>query len=353
MKKVSIPLKGKKVQPVVLEPAKEATETVSVSLVTQGKTKFFTMTMHIKVLAECATVDTRAKSPVDGFQRRLDKRRAEDIADYVDAGNSIPTSIVLSAQPAANLKYVSANRSITFTRTPASFLILDGQHRVFGFSKVKTATKVRVPVVVYDGLTRAEECRLFIDINTKQRPVPNALLLDIKRLADRETDEDSLLRDVFDRFASEAASPLFGHMSVAESKVGTISRVTFNSALKAIVSVFEDKNVDGVYVPLSAYVSAWKAILRRLSNTPRSSNDASDHLLNATVFKAVFLLFADVAERVDARGGDLSIENFEAAMAALGSAKVLKLFDAHGGKTRELYEALKTELTKGFKVRSK
>lgn len=325
--------------------ANENTTTVSVSRITQGKTKFFTMTMSIEVLAECATVETRAKNPIEGFQRHLDERRAEDIARYVDAGNSIPTSIVLSAQPAANLKYTSVNRSITFTRTPASFLILDGQHRVFGFAKVTIAKKVRVPVVVYDGLTLAEECRLFIDINTKQRPVPNALLLDIKRLAERETDEESLLRDVFDRFATDVSSPLFGCMSAAESKSGTLSRVTFNSALKAIVNVFEDKRVDGVYNPLSAYLTAWKGILRR--------DDASELLVNATVFRAIMLLFTDVAQRVDARGGDLSVENFENAMVPLATAKLTKLLTSPGAKKSELHDALKVELTKGFKVRSK
>ncbi len=42
------------------------------------------------------------------------------------------------------------------------------------FSKART--KLRVPVVVYNGLTKQQESKLFIDINTKQRPVPNELL---------------------------------------------------------------------------------------------------------------------------------------------------------------------------------
>jgi DGQHR domain-containing protein len=333
------PKKGKKRS---VDAATPETETVAITLVTQGKTKFYTATMDIKVLAECATVDTRADNPVEGFQRQLDERRAKEIAAYIDAGNSIPTAIVLSAQPAANLQYSSRNRSITFDRTPTSFLILDGQHRVFGFSKVKIATKVRVPVVIYEGLTLAEECRLFVDINTKQRPVPNALLLDIKRLAERETDEEGLFRDVFDRFANDASSPLFGRMSSAESKIGSLSRVTFNSSLRAIIGFFEDKTVDGVYLPLSAYLTAWKAILGR--------KDGGEQLLNATVFKAVFLLFADVADRVLVRGVEFTVENFESAMVALEPAKVLKLLTAHGGKSRELHETLKAQLTKNFKV---
>ena len=34
---------------------------------------------------------------------------------------------------------------------PEAFLILDGQHRVYGFSLAKTS--LRVPVVIYNNLT--------------------------------------------------------------------------------------------------------------------------------------------------------------------------------------------------------
>ena len=59
---------------------------------------------------------------------------------------------------------------------------------------------MRVPVVVYNGLSRTDETRLFIDINTKQRPVPPQLLLDIKRLAEIEDSSEITLREIFDRF---------------------------------------------------------------------------------------------------------------------------------------------------------
>jgi hypothetical protein len=61
-------------------------ETVSytASLVTQGKYRFYTLAMPSDVLAENCTVDRRAESPLEGFQRLLDDRRAQEIADYID-----------------------------------------------------------------------------------------------------------------------------------------------------------------------------------------------------------------------------------------------------------------------------
>lgn len=100
----------------------------------------------------------------------MDDKRAHQIAEYIDTGlGTIPSSIVLSAQPEAKLKIVGGGKTLEFQKTQKAFLILDGQHRVYGFSFAKTA--LRVPGVIYNGLSRRDESRLFIDINTKQRPV--------------------------------------------------------------------------------------------------------------------------------------------------------------------------------------
>jgi DGQHR domain-containing protein len=192
------------------------------SLITQGRHRFYTLSMPSEVLAETCVVDYRHEDPEKGFQRRLDERRAKEIAQYIDSGlGTIPTSIVLSAQPEAQLEYRRKTRTLRFKKVRRAFLILDGQHRVFGFRKA--TTDLRVPVVIYNKLTRAEECGLFIDINTKQRPVPNELLLDIKRMAETEKDEEALLRDVFDKFATEPNSPLLGLLSPSERQRGKIS----------------------------------------------------------------------------------------------------------------------------------
>ena len=209
-------------------------------LITQGAHRFFTLTLPSDLLAETCVVDTREGNPIDGFQRVLDEKRAQDIADYIDNGfGTIPCSIVLSAQPKAQLHYTSENQTINFKRVPGAFLILDGQHRVFGFHLAKA--KLRVPVVIYNNLKKSEEARLFIDINTKQRPVPNELLLDIKRLAETETEVESLSRDVFDLFSEKEDSPLRGLMSPSSRSRGKLSRVTFNTALKPILDVRRER----------------------------------------------------------------------------------------------------------------
>lgn len=285
--------------------AETETETYSASLVTQGKHRFFTLTMRSDVLAKTCTVDTRVDNPMTGFQRKLDAKRAEEIARYIDEGGTIPSSIVLSAQPEAEFQYTRSRRSVTFRLLPKSFLILDGQHRVYGFAKANSA--LRVPVVIYNNLSRTDECRLFIDINTKQRPVPNELLLDIKRLAETETNEESVLRDVFDMFNSEPDSPLLGKLSGAEKARGKISRVTFNSAMKNVWDALEDSDTREAYATVAAYLSVWIAHL--------NERGLADKIVVPSLFKAIILLFPDVAQRVaDRHGRDFSRQNFQAAM---------------------------------------
>ena len=266
----------------------------SSSLIQQGEKQFYSVTMPTNVLANCCFVTSRSENPHDGFQRVLDKKRAQDIANYIDSGEgTIPGSIILSAQPEAKLNVLVRGKTIEFTFTPKAFLVLDGQHRVFGFSLAETA--LRVPVVIYSGLSHVEEARLFIDINTKQRQVPNELLLDIKQLAQRENDRDILLRETFDLFANESSSTLVGLMAPSTRQSNKISRVTFNLAMKSALSVFNSPASENVYQITNAYLAAFSDVLGKLG--------LSGRLTSPTVFRAIMDTFPEVARISAAQHG--------------------------------------------------
>lgn len=311
-------------------------------LLTQGRHRFYTLAMPSEVLARTTFVDRRQENPIDGFQRLLDRKRAEDIKKYIDSDfGTIPSSIILSAQPEAELEYTRKTRTIKFRNIPRAFLIIDGQHRVFGFHL--STTTLRVPVVIYNNLTRAEEATLFIDINTKQRPVPPELLLDIKRMAETETDVEALLRDVFDLFDKNERSPLFGMLSPSERRAGKISRVTFNAALKAILETFEESDAAYVYGVLSAYLHACMAGLR--------AYNAEESIANPTLFKALILLFPNVAERVaDRHGSDFSTEHFGDVLANFFRRVKKSDLKRPGASHKNLYEKLRAALSSGFTI---
>jgi len=293
------------------------------------------------VLTETCFVSHRDENPIEGFQRHLDKARAKNIADYIDSGHgTIPTSIILSAQPEAELKYVGKGKTIEFAKTPKAFLILDGQHRVYGFTMAKTAV-LRVPVVIYNNLSRKDESRLFIDINTKQRPVPNELLLDIKKLAEYENDSEQVLGALFDLFQEDPQSPLLGLMSPAAKTAGKISRVTFYAALKPLMPIFAHTTSDESFSALAAYLAAFVDAGKAVK--------VSSHIAKPQVFRAVMFLFREVAQKVqDRHGKDYTVANFDEAIVPMFSRLRSSLWNdtsSYVNLHSQMADALKTSFT--------
>lgn len=202
----------------------------------QNNQKFYFTTIPKGDIFPFCYVADRNEDPAKGFQRVLDISRAKDISKYLDESRgSIPTNVVLSAQQEAELRYDSKTKTLKFKRFPKSFLVLDGQHRLYGYGL--TQKDHRVPVAIYEGLSKQEEVALFIDINTTQRGVPAALLLDIKQLAERESEDEAKLREMFDALGSDTESPLYGLTSASQSARGRIARPTFNKAVQPLLRI--------------------------------------------------------------------------------------------------------------------
>jgi DGQHR domain-containing protein len=323
-----------------LKEAPEGTLRYSVSLVTQGSHRFYTLTMPSDVLARTCFVTTREEDPKKGFQRVLDRDRADQISKYIDSGfGTIPSSIVLSAQPDADLQIVGGGKTLQFRDTQKAFLVLDGQHRIYGFSLARTA--LRVPVVIYNGLTRQDESRLFIDINTKQRPVPNELLLDIKKLADYENDTEQLLGELFDLFVERTDSPLLGLMSPSARSGGKLSRVTFNAGVKPLIGAFKENESRTVFDALRAYLSAF--------TTAAGASEMAPNITNPTIFRGVMLLFPDVAQRVKDRFGSAYTEvNFFEVLEPMFTRLKASAFKNPGNSIKEMHSTLVKALKEDF-----
>lgn len=255
-------------------------------LITQNRHRFYFTTIPVDDLFNYCFVARRDQTHTAGFQRSLNESRADDIAAYLAAGTgSIPSNVVLSAQENANFTYNSKTKSISFTREPSVFLVLDGQHRLWGYHKCNI--RHRVPVAIYEGLSRAEETKLFIDINTTQRGVPAALLLDIKELANIENTKEHTLRQIFDHLNDDSKSPLAGKLSASKSLVNRISRVTFNRAVGPILSsgVALDAGAENRYKLILNFLNAWDAELHEKSL-----------LLRSAFFESIFEVFGEVIQ---------------------------------------------------------
>lgn len=313
------------------------------SNITQNQTRFYSLTMPTEVLSRCCFVSSRDEDPQLGFQRALDKNRAIEIAKYIDdESGTIPSAIILSAQPEAEVKIVGSGRTIEFTPHPKAFLILDGQHRVYGFTLAKTA--VRVPVIIYTGLSRKQESRLFIDINSKQKGVPTELILDIQRMAEYESAPEQQLRDIFDIFHSDPNSALFGKLSPSKKINGKISRVTFNSAVKPIAKFFGGRDSEEVYSILNCYLKAFSFGFFK-------PNKIDEKICVPVVFRAIFSVWPEIGAKVkDKYGPDYSVDNYNEVMKDMYARLTISQFKKPGTSYKVLAQNLSKSIHSAFSL---
>lgn len=310
--------------------------------VQQNEQRFYLTTIPVEDLFPFCFLTRRDEDPSQGFQRVLAEDRALDISRYLDNSNgSIPTNIVLSAQESAELVYERKTKSIKFKRAPKAFLVLDGQHRLFGYGLTKK--KHRVPVAIYEGLSRVTEASLFIDINTSQRGVPAALLLDIKQVAQRESDTEREMRKLFDQLSTDSESPFNGYLSPHQSVSGKISRVTFNRGMHTLLEnallgrVSEGKR----YVLIRNYFAAV------------TSNLADKGLLlKASYFEAFCATFGEVLALCHANHGNYTLTTLREVLAPLSRIDITGILTA--GKTSiskaTIIPVIKTVLTSNVAV---
>jgi hypothetical protein len=232
------------------------------------------------------------------------------------------------------------SKTISFERIERAFLVLDGQHRLWGYQKCRI--RHRVPVAIYKGLTRAEEAKLFIDINTTQRGVPAALLLDIKQIAEIESTREKLLREFFDRLQKDPSSPLAGKLSPTKSLAGRISRVTFNKAVSPALTsgVLAENDSDFKYRIILNYLCAFDAELPQ-----------KKHLTRAAYFEAIFELLDEVVRSAVAQHGSAKQDSLQKVVRPLAR---LDVSGAASGKTmvskRDIVSLLQAALRRSLPI---
>lgn len=268
---------------------------------TQNDKTFFVAILPNDVLKSICFVSRRDEDSEKGFQRTLNETRAKDIARYLDEHKgTIPSALILSAQDNARFAFDSTKNEISFVTIGNSFMVLDGQHRLYGL--IKATKKYLIPVIIFNKLNTAQEVNLFIDINTTQKGVPTTLLLDIKNLSGRETKKEDRQRQLFDRLNKD--SVLAGLMSPSKSRVGKITRVSFNQATSDLFDsgFFQDKDADTIYKGVKNYLEAAEEVFKK-------SKSEKAKLTNSTFFKALFAVFHEAIDKTLKDFGDLKVES--------------------------------------------
>ena len=203
------------------------------------------------------------KNMMPTYQRLIKKKRLTEVQKFISGGGYFPNSLIISID--TNGKGIQFDISATkvdgalsrlgvlhLPKRYRSAYIIDGQHRLYGYSDSEYATINSIPVVAFVDLNRQEQIELFMDINKNQKAVPKTLRVTLN--ADMLWDSSeynerrqALRSKIAQMFGEEETSPLLGRVVVGEdekSSTKCITVVAIQSALKKsnFMTVFGKKN---------------------------------------------------------------------------------------------------------------
>ncbi|RLB77957.1 MAG: hypothetical protein DRH06_02750 [Deltaproteobacteria bacterium] len=134
---------------------------------------------------------SREVQDLETYQRMLKPKRLAALAKYIDEGGQFPTNIVINVRTKKNMQFQRIGNkgdsefgNLTLPNCYASAMVIDGQHRLYGYAHSHRVlnnkdSKSTVPVLAYENLPPTQEAKLFVDINCEQVRVPRNLLNEI------------------------------------------------------------------------------------------------------------------------------------------------------------------------------
>ena len=170
------------------------------------------------------------------YQRLIKKNRLKEIHTFIDEDKGyFPNSIIINIVSDKNKKLVfdqsnnqvpDAISRIGVLHLPKKYrsaYIIDGQHRLYGYSNSQYKSSNTIPVVALVNLERSEQVKLFMQINENQKAVPKDLrnTLDADLLWDSESYVDqmkALKSKIAINLGENRKSPFFGKISIGEDK---------------------------------------------------------------------------------------------------------------------------------------
>jgi DGQHR domain-containing protein len=129
-----------------------------------------------------------------GFQRMLQRKKLAEIAEYIKRYRVFPTPIIVAFHrsrtpvfeplPMKERSTESLQHEIQFGHIrlpgePNTIQIIDGQHRLYGYTRFEKDDRHIVQVLAYTAPEGRSLASMFVDINSKQTKVPSSLLWEL------------------------------------------------------------------------------------------------------------------------------------------------------------------------------
>jgi DNA sulfur modification protein DndB len=155
-----------------------------------GKT-FYSFVTTPRQLLKISFVNHRSLNDPEGapsYQRLVSRSRLRDVGEFIKNGGYFPNNLILNFTRAVRFDRVAHDSmaGVAFGQLHLpdryrSAWIVDGQHRLYGFSPIDDKyLDQNVLAIAFEMLPKAEEANLFVTINHEQKSVPKHLLDDLE-----------------------------------------------------------------------------------------------------------------------------------------------------------------------------
>lgn len=209
-------------------------------VVNQKEHTFKLTSLPAGLLTRISYAAVRRKDEEPGaVQRVLNGARISGIKDFAIRMGDFPASIVLNWNSGVLVTNVD---KIEIPDLPKLAQIIDGQHRVAGLKSAieedPSVEDYEIPVAIYEGLDTAKSARIFISINTEQRPAPKSLVFDLYGVTSSDLMDPSAIRssDIVGHLSSEG-QPYYTWIKLPnqDRQRGGVALSTAVSAIKPLV----------------------------------------------------------------------------------------------------------------------
>jgi DNA sulfur modification protein DndB len=124
------------------------------------------------------------------YQRMLVKSRLKKIGEFLnEPEHFFPNSVIInfkesktvkiSFEPGHPSRETTSKSQYGMVKIPMAFAIaniIDGQHRIYGYSQSDFFEKDTIPVVAFVNMTTERQLEMFIDVNQNQKPISPDLI---------------------------------------------------------------------------------------------------------------------------------------------------------------------------------
>ena len=216
-----------------------------------GGHTYYSFSIEPEKLLKISYVLHRSKSMkiLPSYQRMIKKSRLKKVQTFVDEGGYFPNSIVINIDSTrAEPKFESLTQKkgkipvagiLHLPNVYRSAYIIDGQHRLYGYSNSHYSESNSIPVVAFVGLDGSEQLKLFMEINENQKSVPRNLRItldaDLKwNSKDLDVRIDGLQKQIAQDFGEDNSSPLKGRVKVGEDETTDVRVITLQAILTGL-----------------------------------------------------------------------------------------------------------------------